>query len=151
MALLAAHDHDHGSVRGIGAPHARVGRARSRHENEDIFYTFPARYFEQRTFGFEIHDRIAQGDDKDHDEAEYPQFRAPECRSFHGNRYRASFNNNVVFEAMVQAHDPVTKKGQKWRCTITRNAHSGSAGVLRVGDWVEVELQQLIGIFQKSL
>lgn len=126
------------------------GRARSRHESESIFYTFPVRYFEQRTFGFEIHDHIpAGGNSIDiYYRPQYAYWRSPECRSSYGNPYRADFNNNARFD-----QDPVTPaqpdgSGQEWVCHITRNAHHGSDGVLRAGDWMEVEFQQFLGLYE---
>lgn len=126
------------------------GRARSRHESENIFYTFPARYHEHRSFGFEIHDHVAAGGTRIdiYYEPQYAHWREPECRSFYGNPYRASFNNNGRFEPTpVQPAQP-DGTGQKWVCRITRNAHPGQNRPLRIGDWVEVEFQQFLGTYQ---
>jgi CxxC motif-containing protein (DUF1111 family) len=124
------------------------GRARSRHESEDIFYTFPKRYFEQRTFGFEIHDHVAAGG---HTidifyTPQYAYWRQPECRSSYKNPYRAAFNNNSTFDPTPVVPAQPDGTGQQWVCHITRNAHAGSDGVLRIGDWMEVEFQEFIGI-----
>ncbi|HSX58782.1 MAG TPA: di-heme oxidoredictase family protein [Tahibacter sp.] len=126
------------------------GRARSRHESEHIFYTFPIRYHEHRTFGFEIHDRVAAGGNviEIYYSPQYAHWRQPECRSAYGNPYRAAFNNNATFNPTPVAVANPDGTGQKWVCRITRNAHAGSDGVLRVGDWMEVEFQQFLGIFQ---
>ena len=126
------------------------GRARSRHESEDIFYTFPVRYHEHRTFGFEIHDHVAAGGNSIEIfySPQYAHWRQPECRSAYGNPYRAAFNNNATFNPTPVAVADPDGTGQKWVCRITRNAHTGSDGVLRVGDWMEVEFQQFLGLFQ---
>lgn len=126
------------------------GRARSRHESENIFYTFPVRYHEHRTFGFEIHDHVAAGGNSIEIfyEPQYAHYRQPECRSAYGNPWRAAFNNNATFNPTpVQVARP-DGTGQKWVCRITRNAHAGSDGVLRIGDWMEVEFQQFLGLNQ---
>lgn len=126
------------------------GRARSRHESESIFYTFPVRYHEHRSFGFEIHDHVAAGGNaiEIFYEPQYAHYRQPECRSAYGNPWRAAFNNNATFNPTpVQVARP-DGTGQKWVCRITRNAHAGSDGVLRVGDWMEVEFQQFLGLQQ---
>ncbi|TDR41628.1 CxxC motif-containing protein (DUF1111 family) [Tahibacter aquaticus] len=126
------------------------GRARSRHESESIFYTFPVRYHEHRTFGFEIHDHVAAGGNSIEIfyEPQYAHWRQPECRSAYGNPYRAAFNNNATFNPTPVAVARPDGTGQKWVCRITRNAHAGSDGVLRIGDWMEVEFQQFLGISQ---
>jgi CxxC motif-containing protein (DUF1111 family) len=126
------------------------GRARSRHESEDIFYTFPVRYFEQRSFGFEIHDHIpAGGHTIDiYYTPQYAYWRAPECRNAYRNPYRAAFNNNIQFDSTPVTPAGPDGTGQQWVCHLTRNAHSGSDGVLRVGDWMEVEFQEFIGVTQ---
>ncbi len=126
------------------------GRARSRHESENIFYTFPVRYHEHRTFGFEIHDHVAAGGNSIEIfySPQYAHWRQPECRSAYSNPYRAAFNNNATFNPTPVAVASPDGTGQKWVCRITRNAHTGSDGVLRVGDWMEVEFQQFLGVFQ---
>jgi CxxC motif-containing protein (DUF1111 family) len=124
------------------------GRARSRHESENIFYTFPVRYHEHRAFGFEIHDHVAAGGNSVdiYYSPQYAHYRQPECRSAYRFPYRAAFNNNATFDPVpVVAANP-DGTGQKWVCHIRRNAHSGSDGVLRVGDWMEVEFQQFLGL-----
>jgi hypothetical protein len=123
------------------------GRARSRHESEDIFYTFPVRYFEQRSFGFEIHDHVpAGGSTVDiYYRPQYAYWRQPECRSAYRNPFRAAFNNNSTFDPNPVSPAQPDGSGQEWVCHITRNAHSDSDGVLRVGDWMEVEFQEFIG------
>ncbi|MGL1957388.1 MAG: discoidin domain-containing protein [Colwellia sp.] len=125
------------------------GRARSRHESEDIFYTFPVRYFEHRTFGMEIHDNIAGGDTRIaiYYEPEYAHFRQPECRSAYHNVNRADFNNNGIFEPMALVQADANGKGQKWVCYITRDAHDGDDGLLDVGEWMEIEFQQFLGLY----
>jgi len=126
------------------------GRARSRHESEDIFYTFPVRYFEQRTFGFEIHDHIpAGGSTIDiYYTPQYAYWRAPECRNAYRDPYHAAFNNNIQFDSTPVQPALPDGTGQEWVCHITRNAHAGSDGVLRAGDWMEVEFQEFIGVVQ---
>ncbi len=125
------------------------GRARSRHESENSFYTFPARYHEHRSFGFEIHDHVAAGGNSItiYYEPQYAHWREPECRSFYGNPYRADFNNNARFDPVPVQPAAPDGSGQKWRCRITYNAHAGSDGVLRIGDRVEVEFQQFLGLY----
>ena len=124
------------------------GRARSRHESEDIFYTFPVRYHEHRSFGFEIHDHIpAGGNSVDiYYMPQYAHYRQPECRSAYRFPYRAAFNNNATFDPVPVVPANADGTGQQWVCHIRRNAHSGSDGVLRVGDWMEVEFQQFLGL-----
>lgn len=126
------------------------GRARSRHESEHTFYTFPVRYHEHRTFGFEIHDHVAAGGStiEIFYTPQYAHWRQPECRSAYGNPYRAAFNNNSTFNPTPVVVANPDGSGQKWVCRITRNAHAGSDGTLRVGDWMEVEFQQFLGLFQ---
>lgn len=125
------------------------GRARGRHEYESPFYTFPAQYHEHRSFGFEIHDHVAVGGNSVtiYYEPQYAHFREPECRSFYGNPFRASFNSNARFDPVPVTPARPDGTGQKWRCRITHNAHAGSDGVLRIGDWVEVEFQQFLGLY----
>jgi CxxC motif-containing protein (DUF1111 family) len=126
------------------------GRARSRHESENIFYTFPVRYHEHRTFGFEIHDHVAAGGNTIdiYYTPQYAHWRQPECRSAYHNPYRAAFNNNSTFNPTPVTVANPDGTGQKWLCRITRNAHDGHDGVLRVGDWMEVEFQQFLGLIQ---
>lgn len=126
------------------------GRARSRHESEDIFYTFPVRYHEHRSFGFEIHDHIpAGGNSVDiYYSPQYAYYRQPECRSAYRFPYRAAFNNNATFDSVPVTAANADGTGQKWVCHIRRNAHNGSDGVLRAGDWMEVEFQQFLGLTQ---
>jgi len=123
------------------------GRARSRHESENSFYTFPTHYFEHRTFGFEIHDNIANGDTQIaiFYEPEFAHFQRPECRSAYSNPWRADFNNNGTFEPMKVVEPTSSGQGEKWVCYITRDAHDGDDGLLEVGEWMEVEFQQFLG------
>ena len=125
------------------------GRGRSRHESENSFYTFPANYFEHRTFGFEIHDNIANGESQIaiYYEPEFAHFQKPECRSAYSNLWRADFNNNGTFEPMKVAEHDSSGRGEKWVCYINRDAHDGDDGKLEVGEWMEVEFQQFLGRF----
>ena len=126
------------------------GRGRLRHESENSFYAFPPHYFEHRTFGFEIHDNVANGATQIaiYYEPEFAHYRAPECRSAYKNVWRADFNNNSKFEETKRAEPDANGRGEKWVCYITRDAHEGDDGRLEVGEWMEVEFQQFLGRFQ---
>ncbi|WP_413662249.1 di-heme oxidoredictase family protein [Microbulbifer sp. CNSA002] len=123
------------------------GRARSRHESEGSFYTFPTFYFEHRTFGLEIHDHTPKGESliEIYYSPEYAHYRSPECRSAYSNVYRADFNNNARFEVDPLVEADEDGKGQIWVCLITFDAHDGDDGVLEVGEWMEFEFQQFLG------
>ncbi|VUD52792.1 hypothetical protein TDB9533_01704 [Thalassocella blandensis] len=126
------------------------GRARSRHESEDSFYTFPTHYFEHRTFGLEIHDKVAAGEDyiAIYYKPEFAHYREPECRSAYSNVHRADFNNNAKFEANPVVPADPAGFGQEWVCFIRRDAHNGDDGRLEIGEWMEVEFQQFLGRYQ---
>lgn len=126
------------------------GRARSRHESEDIFYTFPVHYFEYRTFKFEVHDHVAAGGDyiAIYYEPEYAHYTPPGCRSSYHNKYRADFNDNAGFEPMKVVEAGPDGKGEKWVCYIRRDAHDNDDGKLEKGEWMEVEFQEFLGKFE---
>ncbi|WP_445363996.1 di-heme oxidoredictase family protein [Microbulbifer sp. ANSA003] len=124
------------------------GRARLRHESEDSFYEFPTFYFEHRTFGIEIHDHTPAGENliEIFYSAEYALYRPPECRSSYSNEHRADFNSNARFDETPYREADEDGRGQVWVCRITYDAHDGDDGQLEVGEWMEVEFQQFIGI-----
>ncbi|WP_444936078.1 di-heme oxidoredictase family protein [Microbulbifer sp. JMSA004] len=123
------------------------GRARSRHESEESFYTFPTFYFEHRSFGLEIHDHTPKGESliEIYYSPEYAHYRSPECRSAYSNVYRADFNNNAKFEDTPLIEAGEDGSGQVWVCLITFDAHNGDDGILEAGEWMEFEFQQFLG------
>ncbi|QHQ38640.1 GTP-binding protein TypA [Microbulbifer hydrolyticus] len=125
------------------------GRARSRHESEDIFYIFPTHYFEHRTFEIEIHDHTPAGENllEVFYHPEYANYVPPGCRSSYSNVWRADFNNNAGMDEKLQQAAP-DGTGERWVCRIQRDAHNGDDGVMRVGEWMEFELQQFLGRFE---
>ncbi|MCK7597745.1 discoidin domain-containing protein [Microbulbifer sp. CAU 1566] len=125
------------------------GRARSRHESEDIFYTFPTHYFEHRTFEIEIHDHTPAGENlvEIFYHPEYANYVPPGCRSSYSNEWRADFNNNAGMDEKLQ-QAAADGTGERWVCRIQRDAHNGDDGVMRVGEWMEFELQQFLGRFE---
>ncbi|WGO98094.1 di-heme oxidoredictase family protein [Saccharophagus degradans] len=125
------------------------GRARSRHESEDIFYTFPTHYFEHRTFEIEIHDHTPKGQNlvEVFYHPEYANYVPPGCRSSYSNVWRADFNNNAGMDEKLQTATP-DGKGERWVCRIQRDAHNGDDGILDVGSWMEFELQQFLGLYE---
>lgn len=124
------------------------GRARSRHEAEDIFYTFPAFYHEHRTFKFEIHDHTPKGESRVefYYEPEYANFNDIGCRKSLFNPYRSYFGDNGGF-TRIRAADPATGKGELWRCIGTRFVPGEREGqtTLRVGEFYDFEFQQWLG------
>lgn len=124
------------------------GRARSRHEAEDIFYTFPTFYHEHRTFKFEIHDHTPKGESRVefYYEPEYANFNDIGCRKSLFNPYRSYFGDNGGF-TRIRAADPATGKGELWRCTGTRFVPGERDGqtTLRVGEFYDFEFQQWLG------
>ena len=136
---------DDGTIVTIG-----TGRSRSRHESENSFYTFPTRYFEHRSFGFEIHDNIANGATQIaiFFDPEFSNYQKPECRSAYSNMWRADFNNNGTFSPMKVVEPNEDGEGERWVCYITRDAHDGDDGRLEVGEWMEVEFQQFLGRYR---
>ncbi|WP_233998885.1 di-heme oxidoredictase family protein [Microbulbifer pacificus] len=127
------------------------GRARSRHESEDIFYTFPTHYFEHRTFEIEIHDHTPAGENllEIFYHPEYANYVPPGCRSSYSNEWRADFNNNAGMDEKLQ-QAAMDGTGERWVCRIQRDAHNGDDGVMRVGEWMEFELQQFLGRFESD-
>lgn len=125
------------------------GRARSRHESEDIFYTFPVFYFEHRTFEIEIHDHTPKGENlvEIYYHPEYANYVPPGCRSSYSNVWRADFNNNAGMDEKLQEATP-DGKGERWVCRIQRDAHNGDDGRMEVGEWMEFELQQFLGLVE---
>ncbi|WP_158304048.1 di-heme oxidoredictase family protein [Cellvibrio japonicus] len=124
------------------------GRARSRHEAEDIFYTFPAFYHEHRTFHFEIHDHTPKGESRVdiYYEPEYANFNDIGCRKSLFNPYRSYFGDNGGF-TRIRAADAATGKGERWHCVGTRFVPTEREGLtrLRAGDFYDFEFQQWLG------
>ncbi|WP_049631950.1 di-heme oxidoredictase family protein [Cellvibrio sp. pealriver] len=124
------------------------GRARSRHEAESIFYTFPAFYHEHRTFKFEVHDHTPKGESRVEIfyEPEYANFNDIGCRKSLFNPYRSYFGDNGGFTRIATA-DPATGKGERWRCVGTRFVPGEREGqtTLRVGEFYDFEFQQWLG------
>ena len=125
------------------------GRARSRHESEDIFYTFPTHYFEHRTFEIEIRDHTPAGQNlvEIFYHPEYANYVPPGCRSSYSNEWRADFNNNAGMDEKLQ-QAAADGTGERWVCRIQRDAHNGDDGIMRVGEWMEFELQQFLGLYE---
>ncbi len=124
------------------------GRARARHEAEDIFYTFPSFYHEHRTFKFEVHDHTPKGESRVEIfyEPEYANFNDIGCRKSLFNPYRSYFGDNGGFTRIRNA-DPATGKGELWRCTGTRFVPGEREGqtALRTGEFYDFEFQQWLG------
>ncbi|HEY8938713.1 MAG TPA: di-heme oxidoredictase family protein [Cellvibrio sp.] len=124
------------------------GRARARHEAEDIFYTFPSFYHEHRTFKFEVHDHTPKGESRVEIfyEPEYANFNDIGCRKSLFNPYRSYFGDNGGFTRIRNA-DPATGKGELWRCIGTRFVPGEREGqtTLRTGEFYDFEFQQWLG------
>ena len=124
------------------------GRARSRHEAESIFYTFPSFYHEHRTFKFEVHDHTPKGESRVEIfyEPEYANFNDIGCRKSLFNPYRSYFGDNGGF-TRIATPDPATGKGERWRCVGTRFVPGEREGqtTLRTGEFYDFEFQQWLG------